>query len=310
MDRRNLLKSIVASSMTGGFASGAHAQNCGTRCFSMASVVDYGARGDGVNDDLHAFKAAHDALGERGGILTGPQLTYRLGGTLTISNPVTIDFFNTIVTHYPGHGALLVSKVNGPILEYTGTWTRFVGLRNINIVGAADGSAPEQDGVVVANGAFRPRLVAGGIRMQNVGVFDCGRYGIRIKNSYASSYENLYVQNCGHSGVLIDTHCGANRWASVNALACKSTGFNVAAADGSDIVIALVVEQNRYGIVLDAGVKGWEFIGTHSEANSVTPLLFKEKSDNNRVDFKSRGGGAEPEPINRGGPRNTFSGGR
>jgi hypothetical protein len=311
MDRRSLLKAIIAWSVAPELlAPRAEGQICGSQCLSLASVVQFGAKGDGIKDDLPAFKAAHDSLGAAGGILTGPQRTYRLGGTLTISNPVTIDFFNTTVTPYPGHGAILRSSANAPILEYVGIWTRFVGLRNINLVGVADGSAPSQDGVVVNNGAVKPRLIAGGVRMSNVSIFNTGRHGLHIQDSYASDYENLYIQGCVHSGVLIDVHCGANLWRNISTAANGSVGFNVSSADGSDIVVGLTSEQNQYGIVLDAGVSGWEFIGTHTEANSKTPLLFKEKSDGNRVDFTSRGGGAEPAPANHGGRRNRWSDGQ
>ena len=313
MDRRTALKAILASSVAPGFmparggAAQVQPQDCGSQCFSVVSVMQFGAKGDGIKDDLPAFRAAHDALGAAGGVLTGPQRTYRLDGTLTISNPVTIDFFNTTVTPYSGHGAILRSKENAPILEYTGIWTRFVGLRNINLVGVADGSAKSQDGVVVNNGAATPRLVAGALRMSNVSIFNTGRHGLHVLNSYAGSYDNIYIQGCAHSGVLIDVHCGANLWRGISTVANSSTGFNVASADGSDTVVGLTSEQNQYGIVLDAGVSGWEFIGTHTEANSKSPLLFKEKSDNNRVDFTSRGGGAEPAPVNHGGARNHWA---
>jgi hypothetical protein len=310
MDRRTLLKALIASSLAPELlGSGARADMCDSQCLSFANVVQFGAKGDGVKDDLPAFKAAHDSLGSAGGVLTGPQRTYRLGGTLTISNPVTIDFFNTTVTHYPGHGAILRSSENAPILEYVGIWNRFVGLRNINLVGLSDGSAKSQDGVVVSNGTVKPTLAAGGVRISNVSIFNTGRYGLHVQNSYSADYDNLYIQGCGHSGVLIDTHCGANLWRSICTVANGSVGFNVSSADGSDIVIGLSSEQNQYGIVLDAGVTGWEFLGTHTEANSKGPLLFKERSDANRVDFTSRGGGAEPVPANHGGRRNSFSGG-
>lgn len=311
MNRRSALQAILASSVASELlAPRVRAQNCGSQCFSIVSVMQFGAKGDGITDDLPAFKAAHDALGASGGVLTGPQRTYRLAGTLTISNPVTIDFFNTTVTPYEGHGAILRSKDNAPILEYAGIWTRFVGLRNINLVGVNDGSARSQDGVVVNNGATTPRVLAGGIRMSNVSIFNTGRYGLHIQNSYAANYEGLYIQGCGHSGVLISVHCGANLWRNVSTVANDSAGFNVSSADGSDMVIGLTSEQNQYGIVLDAGVSGWEFVGTHTEANSKSPLLFKEKSDSNRVDFTSRGGGAEPAPMNRGGARNRWADGR
>ena len=307
MDRRAVLKAMLAASV----APPALVRSADTETFrpeqlSFANVMQYGAKGDGIKDDLAAFRVAHDALGPTGGILTGPQRTYRLGGTLTISNPVTIDFFNTTVAHYPGHGAILTSKENAPILEYRGIWTRFIGLRNINILGRADGSARSQDGVVVNNGATTPRLVAGGVRMSNVSIFETGRYGLCVRNSYAGSYDNLYIQGCAHSGILIDTHCGANLWRGISTVANGSVGFNVSSADGADLVIGLTSEQNQYGIVLDAGVSGWEFIGTHTEWNSKSPLLFKEKSNGNRVDFLSRGGGNETTPLNRGGARNRW----
>src|SRR5208337_2096975 len=102
-------------------------------------------------------------------------------------------------------------------------------------------------GVVVDNG---------GVRMDNVSIFNVGLYGLHIKKSYASHYQNLYISGCGHSGILIDAHCGGNLWSSITVVANGSTGFNIASADGSDVVVGLDSEQNRYGIVAEAGVTG------------------------------------------------------
>lgn len=264
--------------------------------YPVGNVMRYGAKGDGTTDDLPAFVAAHDELGRSGGVLTGPPHTYLLKGTLTITNPVTVDFMSAVPTYVQGAGPILKSKSNAPILVYDGKANRFVSLRNINIVGSKE--LTSQSGVVVDNG---------GVRMDNVSIFNVGLYGLHIKRSYASHYQNLYISGCGHSGILIDAHCGGNLWSSITVVANGSTGFNIASADGSDVVVALDSEQNRYGIVAEAGVTGWQFFGTHTEWNSVTPLLFKPRSTKNRVDFNSRGGGNEPAPVNSGESQNTWN---
>jgi hypothetical protein len=296
MNRRLLIRSLLGSAAgASAVAAPSGAAGQSEPQYPVGNVMRYGAKGDGVADDLHAFVAAHDELGKRGGVLTGPPLTYLLKGTLTITNPVALDFMSAVPTYIPGTGPILKSDTNAPILVYAGKGNRFVDLRNINILG--NKGQASQDGVVVDNG---------GVRMDNVSIFNVGRFGLHIMHSYASHYRNLYISGCAESGVFIDAHCGGNLWSSIT-IVSSNTGFNIGSSDGSDIVIGLDSEQNKIGIVTESGVTGWQFIGTHTEWNSVTPALFKEKSDKNRIDFNSRGGGNERAPINSGGSRNTFN---
>ena len=58
---------------------------------SFASVIDYGATGDGVTDDTAAIQAAIDAVGATGGGLNFPTGTYKITSGLTVANRMFIQ---------------------------------------------------------------------------------------------------------------------------------------------------------------------------------------------------------------------------
>jgi len=58
---------------------------------SKVSVLDFGAKGDGKTDDTVAFQAALDKAGETGEVVSIPAGQYRLNGTLSISEGVTLE---------------------------------------------------------------------------------------------------------------------------------------------------------------------------------------------------------------------------
>ncbi len=287
--------------------------------------MDFGAVGDGHADDLPYFQAAHDFLGVGGGILTGPARTYYLSSTFSITNPVTIDFFNAYNTYLravPGHqpppppsqGAILYSDFNGPILSYAApTTTRFVGLKNLSIVGgcasptgqaiqACTAAVASQDGIVVNNM---------GVRISNVGIFGVGRYGLHIIQSVASIYENMYIQQCGYAGVLVSGtnggHCGANTWRNIIVQSNGNSGFNVDSADGADTVVGLVCGQNAMYEIVVRNAVGWEFVGTHTEGSASRVVYFGSESNNNRIDFTAMST-SENQYTNCGGSGNVLLG--
>jgi hypothetical protein len=70
----------------------AHAQPADTAiCDSVYNVRDFGAVGDGKNDDTRAFQEALDTVGRAGGgIVRAPRGTYRIAGNLTVPTAVSL----------------------------------------------------------------------------------------------------------------------------------------------------------------------------------------------------------------------------
>ncbi|MDR1960097.1 MAG: glycoside hydrolase family 55 protein [Planctomycetaceae bacterium] len=64
------------------------------------SVLDFGAKGDGVTDDTAAFQAALDSFGNKGGIVYAPRGTYLFAGQLNIPQAVTLKgMFESVPAH-------------------------------------------------------------------------------------------------------------------------------------------------------------------------------------------------------------------
>jgi hypothetical protein len=57
---------------------------------SQINVHDFGAMGDSKTDDTYSIQKALDNMGEKGGVVYIPSGIYRLNGTLTIPNGVTL----------------------------------------------------------------------------------------------------------------------------------------------------------------------------------------------------------------------------
>jgi len=66
------------------------------------NVYDFGARGDGQNDDTGAFQAALNAMGTQasGGIVFAPRGSFRFNGQITIPRGVTLEgTYRTVPSH-------------------------------------------------------------------------------------------------------------------------------------------------------------------------------------------------------------------
>ena len=64
------------------------------------SVLDFGAKGDGLTDETAAFQAALDSFGPQGGIVYAPRGTYLFAGSLNIPPAVTLKgMFESVPAH-------------------------------------------------------------------------------------------------------------------------------------------------------------------------------------------------------------------
>lgn len=233
--------------------------------YEELNVHRYGAIGDGVASDQAAFVAAVAVMAtgqSTNGFITGKQLRYLVTG-LTISGPCAFDFGNPIESYTAGTGAQIYSKTDAPIIQYTGS--SVVGLRNVNIVGTVSGSTASQSGVEL--NATYPTQTR--IRMENVGIFNCGQYGLYIGSSYVSTFQNLYVQGCASVGILDGPNSGANKFYNVTAESNGSAGIDVQSTNGSNEWFGVVSSSNAYGIIFESGAVGHIMYGVHTEHNTI-----------------------------------------
>ncbi|MBT7164163.1 MAG: hypothetical protein HN904_15385, partial [Victivallales bacterium] len=83
------------------------------------SVLEFGAKGDGKTDCTRAFQNALDDVAKhQGGIVNVPTGRYRLNGTLTIGNGVTLQ--GTYTTPPTAHGQNVEGLLGSVLLAYAG----------------------------------------------------------------------------------------------------------------------------------------------------------------------------------------------
>jgi hypothetical protein len=79
----------VLQPLTAGLVLGALLANAALA--SALTVRDFGAKGNGVKDDTAAFQAALDKAGRTGAVVEVPPGQYRLNGTLSVPEGVTLE---------------------------------------------------------------------------------------------------------------------------------------------------------------------------------------------------------------------------
>jgi hypothetical protein len=278
--------------------------------FPELHVHRYGAVGDGSTNDLPAWSSAVSvaATGKStSGEILCEQLPYLFGGigTLAITaSGIVINGRNPYNSYTAGvgNGAQIRSTTNAPIISCGANTGNGVAIKNINIVGSVSAGS-SQDGLVAS--ATYPAYTK--FYIENVNIWNCGRYGFNAGSMYVSRIESLYVQGCTSIGIYQGANCGANVWINCSAASNGSSGFDLGSTNGSDVFYGCISETNSYGVAFENGSVANTFHMLHTENNSVNAVLFKSGSNRNRVDFEQWGAGGETI-VNFGGAQNRWSG--
>jgi hypothetical protein len=273
--------------------SGASTRTWQAKARDVISVKDFGALGDNSNDDTAEIQAAIDAAQSAGAALHFPAGTYKINGTLTITEP--LDLYGdgarrTIIRQT--HATANVVYFNYATLKLGG------GLHDMSIeagagwlTGGFQGTGTTGVGLAIFN-------VLTAFVVENFQIANCG-YGITIDStggnagSWGIFINNFHILYCASFGIRIAASGdpGGQRWITNGQISNNGfTGTNTSSVgmrwfqSGGDYVRAVDVTSFNEGIVLapESGqgavaylfmdtlvgdtcvAAGWSIVGTHA----------------------------------------------
>jgi hypothetical protein len=244
------------------------------------NVMDYGAKGENVTDDTAGWQAALNAAGAAGGpvgnnvgaIVFGPKGRYRITGTLTVPQNVTVMG--------AGHGADL--SYNPPTILDAG------GLAAPIFTGSASGLTI-QDLALYGRNASGAKGIYGtggaGWLIRDVVFNGFGDQALHMTAGVSHRIENCSAQNC----LLVRTgrasYVGVFDIASTDTYihGCEITASSIGNESGNGYICALAIrgdnsfigpgmqcEISETGVYVDPGISsgaGCTFIGVRSDLN-------------------------------------------
>lgn len=168
------------------------------------NVKDYGAVGDGVTDDTTAINNAIAALGANGGAVFFPAGDYRVEGTITLVDGLSLvgESSRSSRLYKPNDGNLLV-----------GVDTDRFSVRDIYLVGPGQGVGTG-NALTITRSALDAITAVDLVRL-NITSF--GGNGIDIDGSLANTFERVYVTAVGGTGIHLH-HSGVNVGATSSTL--------------------------------------------------------------------------------------------
>lgn len=160
-----------------------------TKLLRVADVKDYGAKGDGANDDTAAIQAAHDALPVTGGLLYFPAGLYKTTSAIALSKPCLV--------RGDGMSATTVTSFSNAGNVFTVTSTGSVGFCDMTIDRAAS--------VVKASGTAGISIDEGGLgSISGFKVVDRVRFVNMFRDIYVIDCINFVFRNNVHINFLQD----------------------------------------------------------------------------------------------------------
>lgn len=189
---------------------------------SPVNVLDFGAIGDGVNDDTNALQAAIDYVGTISGTLIIPPGLYKTTTTLYIDKSYVIIYGDGNPSAGVGASVPLPGYVtSGPVIQYTGTTTAVQVCNSRSVNPMTDPSSP---GFI------------GGIQIHNLRIevpADCQKalYVVHAANSYFFNIQMWGAQSTGgvpNGGALLYVEAGIdNIYEKIEVLGIGSYVTNV-----------------------------------------------------------------------------------
>ncbi|MBI3451801.1 MAG: hypothetical protein HY057_03010 [Rhodospirillales bacterium] len=244
------------------------------------NIRDFGARGDGRNDDTAAIQAAIDAVAEQGGgeVLIPPMrapyrvtsLQLRSGVQLVGAGPWADSGFaapRSVLQGTPGQDVIVLAPVGESVFNY--------GLRDFAIVGGRNHLVSPDAAVWVT--------------IRNVRFQKPGEAGIRVRGFV----QNWYLENVdfaqGRYGWLQEA--APSRYPGAGSLLDKcvfravtcsgqtKNGFRIEVAISNNVLFDALslIQIAEHGFVLDGGIRAWTFINVNTEGNNYNTLSKPEE---------------------------------
>jgi hypothetical protein len=176
------------------------------------SVKDYGAKGDGIANDLGAIQAALAAIPSTGGTLYFPAGTYAINGG-------AIELPSYIRVTGDGVRATRIIQNSTTAHAFHAVDVSYVTVENLRIVGPSSGSG---------NGIFFETSAAPNnyITLRNINVQTFGGHGVSIQRSIVSLIQEVVSQGNGGHGFDINDGTSINLIASYG-LSNQQAGYNI-----------------------------------------------------------------------------------
>jgi len=190
------------------------------------NVLDYGAKGDSINDDTQAFLNAIDDATKTGGIVLVPPGKYWVNQTLTLSGITLKGTNEAIRSWFPLNGTVLMIKMgkgdeNGPPL---------IKMSNASAVAGITFFYPEQH--VDSITPYPYTIQIGEYKQEDGEIFDCTVKDVTLINSYNGIHsgpgENgrhriynvngcvlrrgIFVESVGDVGRIENVHFHCHYW--------------------------------------------------------------------------------------------------
>lgn len=270
---------------------------------TVVSVATFGAKGDGVTDDILALRAAVSSLPAVGGAIYLPPGAYRTTASWVLPRRVTVygDGLTSDYTSGFRAPACIVGDGNFDkvVLDHE------CALRDLQIDGA------------VGNGSDGVYVYGAHVRVTGVTISNQGGDGLRVggkvagKNADLGTFQSLHLlKNLGR-GVYVHDADGTN----INANRCVfnnldirengSDGVTVENAIDNDWIGVCTQINGGAGIRLKSGAKGQQFFFPYTEADTAGTVLLESGSQENVI-FGVRQGTSDA--IVDSGTRNTVIG--
>jgi hypothetical protein len=244
-------------------------------------VKDFGATGNGTDDDLVAIQAAVAAVTANGGAVYFPAGTYRHTDSILLPRRVTL-FGDGLTSDF-------TTSFCAP--------TRLVGDGDFDKIVCDDECAVKSLQVDGAdgNGGDGLLVIGGHVRIKGVTITNQGGDGLRVGgketgcNANSGHFECLHiVHNTGRGIYVHDVDSG-----DINANACTFMNLDIRANGGDAICVEQAFDNNFFGVTsqvnggagirLKSGAKGQQFWFPYLEANTGGTALLESGSVENFI---------------------------
>lgn len=264
----------------------------------MATVFDYGAKGDGVTDDSAAFAAALNASANGAGPILIPGATYAIASTISY----TLNTSTARPWGFIGEGARLLSKItNGSdLMQITAPFNgtnydvRYLQMINFQVFGSGgfqttgkEGNGIKiiaQDGVTTAiyNCLFHQLTfdsLGGSGLVLDGNIFETSVIGCnfqRCTDGLICAHDSNTVASGGHEGICSSISITDCMFIQNNNVGLHCTGFGPSAGAASEVDVkgGYFRQQGSYGALWENGMafgRGMVNVGFENNCWNTAP---------------------------------------